>query len=135
MRGENPATPLSLWGKASLARRPLQKSTKYSSECRCALRRTHTAHALAGALLKRRLNHPAWALSVNRRFPAGAGAQSAGRCCFPGEELEVPRARECWRSWMELQCFRHKVSPRPPAPRAGTSCCLLCAWLRFQREC
>lgn len=71
----------------------------------------HTAHALAGALLNGLLNHPAWAVSVKQRFPAGAGAQSAGCSCFPREELEVPWARECWRSWMGLWHSQHNVSP------------------------
>lgn len=41
--GEYPATPLSLWGKASLMHRPLQERTKYSSACRCAQQRTHSS--------------------------------------------------------------------------------------------
>lgn len=77
----------------------------------------------AGVLLNGLLNHPAWALFINPCFPAGAGAQSAGRCCFPGEELAVPRARERWCSWTELQLFQHNVSPgfQPPelAPLAA----------------
>lgn len=66
---------------------------------------THRAHVLDNALLLL-LNHPVWVLSVNQRFPAGAG-----RCCFPAEELTVPRARECWCSWMGPQRFQHSVSP------------------------
>lgn len=87
----------------------------------------HRAHALAAALLNGMLNHPVWALSVNWRFPAGAGAQSAGRCCFPGEELAVPRARECWCSWMGPQRFQHNVSPglQPPELAPLAAYCVL----------
>lgn len=77
-------------------------------------------HCWTGCLIT-----PSGHCPYNQCFPAGAGAQSTGRCCFSREELAVPRARECWCSWMRPQHFQHSVSPRSPelAPRAAYCVC------------